>query len=46
MSGNVPGPVPGYGNPVVSDFWDEEGSEQFDQMWKRTEAGPVWTEER
>lgn len=41
---DVPGPVPGYGNPVVSDFWDEAGSEEFEAMWKKTEAGPVWVE--
>jgi L-alanine-DL-glutamate epimerase-like enolase superfamily enzyme len=40
---DVPGPVPGYGNPVVTDFWDETGSEEFEKMWRRTESGPVWT---
>ena len=40
---NAPGPLPGYGNPVVSDFWDE-GSEEFEKVWKRSESGPVWTE--
>lgn len=39
---DVPGPVPGYGNPVISDFWDETGTEEFEVMWKKTEAGPVW----
>ena len=40
---DVPGPVPGYGNPVVTDFWDDVGHEDFEGMWKRTESGPVWT---
>ncbi len=39
---HVPGPNPGYGNPVVSDFWDEEGSPAFEAMWKRTESGPAF----
>jgi L-alanine-DL-glutamate epimerase-like enolase superfamily enzyme len=41
---HAPGPVPGYANPVASDFWDAEGSEEFERMWKRTESGPVWNE--
>ena len=40
----VPGPAPGYGNPVVSDFWDEEGTAEFERIWKQTEAGPAWEE--
>jgi L-alanine-DL-glutamate epimerase-like enolase superfamily enzyme len=39
---HVPGPVPGYANPVETDFWDEVGTAEFERMWKRTEAGPVW----
>ena len=39
---DVPGPVPGYANPVVSDFWDETGSPEFEAMWERTAEGPVW----
>ncbi|MDE2757095.1 MAG: hypothetical protein OXI92_11180, partial [Acidobacteriota bacterium] len=39
---DVPGPVPGYANPVVSDFWDETGSAEFEAMWERTAEGPVW----
>jgi L-alanine-DL-glutamate epimerase-like enolase superfamily enzyme len=41
---NLPGPVPGYGNPVRTDFWDEEGSGEFERMWKQTEPGPAWTD--
>jgi len=41
---DFPGPVPGYGNAVVTDFWDQEGSAEFEAMWRRTEAGPVWTD--
>ena len=40
---DFPGPVPGYGNKVVTDFWDAEGSAEFDALWRRTGAGPVWT---
>jgi len=39
---HVPGPSPGYGNAVVSDFWAEEGSPAFEAMWKRTESGPAF----
>jgi hypothetical protein len=45
LPGNIPGPIPGYGNPVVTDFWDGEGSEEFEQIWKRTGSGPTWKEE-
>ena len=41
---HVPGPVPGYANPVETDFWDEVGTEEFERMWERTKAGPVWTQ--
>ena len=41
---DVPGPLPGYGNPVVSDFWEPDGSPEFEQMWQKTESGPVWTD--
>jgi L-alanine-DL-glutamate epimerase-like enolase superfamily enzyme len=37
-----PGPLPGYANPVVSDFWDDEGSEDFERIWRLTESGPHW----
>ncbi|PYV20120.1 MAG: hypothetical protein DMG07_00050 [Acidobacteria bacterium] len=40
---DFPGPVPGYGNKVVTDFWNAEGSTEFDALWRRTGAGPVWT---
>ncbi len=43
---HVPGPAPSYANPVVSDFWDEEGKPEFERMWKETESGPAWTEAR
>jgi L-alanine-DL-glutamate epimerase-like enolase superfamily enzyme len=42
---DFPGPVPAYGNPVVTDFWDEEGSAEFDEIWRRTEHGPAWSKE-
>jgi L-alanine-DL-glutamate epimerase-like enolase superfamily enzyme len=44
LPGNIPGPTPGYGNRVITDFWEEEGSEEFDQIWKRTGSGPTWKE--
>jgi hypothetical protein len=37
----APGPVPGYGNPVVSDFWDEVDTAEFEKMWLATEKGPA-----
>ena len=37
---DVPGPVPGYANPVVTDFWDETNSPEFKAIWKRTAEGP------
>ena len=39
---DVPGPVPGYANPVVTDFWDETNSPEFKAIWKRTAEGPFW----
>lgn len=41
--GKFPGPVPGYANPVDTDFWDEDGTAEFDKLWKQAEAGPTWT---
>jgi glucarate dehydratase len=38
----VPGPVPGYANPVQTDFWDEAGTAEFEDLWKQTASGPVW----
>jgi L-alanine-DL-glutamate epimerase-like enolase superfamily enzyme len=37
----APGPTPGYGNQVVSDFWDETTSPEFERIWKLAESGPV-----
>ncbi len=37
----IPGPVPGYDNPVVTDFWDDQDSPRFQRIWKETENGPV-----
>ncbi|MBM3803048.1 MAG: hypothetical protein FJW26_12165 [Acidimicrobiia bacterium] len=45
LPGNVPGPTPGYGNPVITDFWDEAGSEAFEEVWKRTATKPFWKED-
>ena len=47
---DVPGPrlqrgTSGYGNPVVTDFWDETGSQEFERVWKETGSGPVWRDE-
>jgi L-alanine-DL-glutamate epimerase-like enolase superfamily enzyme len=39
------GPLPGYANPVVSDFWDDDGSEEFERIWRLTERGPHWLAE-
>lgn len=39
----VPGPSPSYANAVATDFWAEEGTREFEAMWKKTESGPAWT---
>ena len=41
---DVPGPVPGYRNFVESDFWEEDGSAEFEKIWNETESGPYWVE--
>ena len=42
----VPGPVPGYGNAVVTDFWDESGSVEFERIYKEADTGPVTVDGR
>lgn len=37
----IPGPIPAYDNPVVSDFWDDLDSTHFQRLWKESENGPV-----
>ena len=37
----IPGPIPAYDNPVVSDFWDDPDSSEFQRLWKESEKGPV-----
>ena len=39
----VPGPVPGYRNSVVGHFWEDDGTSEFENVWKETESGPHWT---
>jgi len=39
---DLPGPVPGYGNDILTDHWDDDGSEQFRNVWEETGKGPVW----
>ena len=41
-SSDLPGPVPGYGNAVLTDHWDDDGSQQFRKVWEETVQGPVW----
>ena len=41
----VPGPVSGYRNSVVSDFWEADDSAEFAEVWKKTESGPYWVEQ-
>ena len=41
---DVPGPVPGYRNFVESDFWEEDGSSEFERIWTETVSGPYWVE--
>lgn len=40
-AGVVPGVGEGYDRPVDQDFWRDDGSAEFDKLWKKTEAGPV-----
>lgn len=32
---------PGYNHPVDMDYWDDDDSAEFADMWERTAAGPV-----
>ena len=41
-SSTLPGPVPGYGNDILTDHWDDDGSQQFRSVWEETGQGPVW----
>jgi L-alanine-DL-glutamate epimerase-like enolase superfamily enzyme len=43
LPNRIPGSGPMYRRPVVTDFWDETGTAEFEQIWKRTESGPCWT---
>ena len=33
-----------YRNFVESDFWEEDGSAEFEKIWNETESGPYWVE--
>ena len=37
----IPGPVPAYDNSVVTNFWNDQNSAEFQRMWKATANGPV-----
>jgi hypothetical protein len=37
----VPGPIPAYDNPVITDFCDDQDSAEFQRMWKATAKGHV-----
>jgi L-alanine-DL-glutamate epimerase-like enolase superfamily enzyme len=39
---NLPGPVPGYRNRVVTKFWEADGTAEFNRAWEKTESGPYW----
>ena len=41
---DVPGPVPGYRNHVVTDLWEDDSSAEFAKMWDTTQSGPHWVE--
>ena len=43
LPNRIPGSGPMYRRPVVTDFWDETGTAEFERIWKRTESGPYWT---
>ena len=40
----VPGPVPGYRNRVVTDFWEDDSSAEFAKVWDATQSGPHWVQ--
>ena len=40
----LPGTGPMYRKPVVTDFWDETGSPEFERIWALTASGAYWTE--
>jgi len=42
LPNRIPGSGPIYRRPVVTDFWDETGTAEFERIWKRTELGPYW----
>ena len=44
LPNRIPGSGPMYRRPVVTDFWDETGTAEFEQIWKRTASGPYWTQ--
>ena len=35
-------PQCGYADPVETDYWDNNGSEEFGSMFARCQEGPVW----
>ena len=37
---NVPGPLPAYANPVVSEFLDKKNFADFEKIWQQTKSGP------
>jgi len=45
-TGRFPGPVPGYANAVITDFWEDDGTSEFQRLWNLTESGVTWTEAR
>ncbi|MEX2601075.1 MAG: enolase C-terminal domain-like protein [Balneolaceae bacterium] len=42
---DLPGTLSGYANPVITEFWEDDSTEAFEQMWRRTESGSVWMED-
>ncbi|MFN0169874.1 MAG: mandelate racemase/muconate lactonizing enzyme family protein [Bryobacteraceae bacterium] len=42
IAARLPGTGPTYRKPVVTDFWDQTGSPEFERIWKLTEKGPYW----
>ena len=38
----VPGPVPGYRNHVLTEFWETDGTAEFKKIWEATDSGPYW----
>jgi L-alanine-DL-glutamate epimerase-like enolase superfamily enzyme len=46
LQNHMPGSGDGYRTRVVTDTWDAVGDAEFERIWKLTESGPVWSDEK